>query len=223
MDRRGEILQKSVIGLIIVAGCMYIAGCSGPQRIVAPDAKELSVSKVREGEREGVTLRAVVLDEEQGKRLLGVDATKQSVVPVLFAINNQTENPYQIHRGHFILRIGQLCIEPALPGRAATLLCNTSQSQGAAWAGYLVFGILAAPSIDTAEKKEVASVEAHRELIFSEARVTPNGAITGYLFFESPLPPKKIKQIDLEFRISGDKEKLIAVQLFNPYAPPKGE
>jgi hypothetical protein len=103
------------------------------------------------------------------------------------------------------------------------LLRDSSRSKGAAWAGYLVFGILAAPSINVAEKKEASSVESHREVIFSEALLAPGGTIAGYLFFESSSRLTKLQRLELELRILGDTDNLIPVQLSNPYTTPKRE
>jgi hypothetical protein len=95
---------------------MYVAGCTGPREIVAPDAKELSMSNVGQSEREGFTLRATILDEKQVKRPLSVDVASRAVAPILFVMSNQNESPYLlIRREHFMLRIGQLRIEPVLP------------------------------------------------------------------------------------------------------------
>ena len=223
MDRRRNSFSLSIIGLIIVIASVSAAGCAGPRQIAAPDAKELRISKVGETEQEGITLGATILDEDQVIRLLSVDVTRHDVVPVIFVMSNQAETSYLIRREHFRLEIGELHIEPVLPGRAAALLRDSSESQGAAWAGYFVFGILAAPSIHTAEKKETASVEAHREAIFSEAPLTPGSTITGYLFFESPTPLKKVQRFELELRISGNTDNSISVQLSNPYATSKGK
>lgn len=223
MHQLREFFPTSIMGLIIVITGLHTVGCTGPRQITAPNAKELSMSKPGESEREGVTLRAIILDEKQGKRLLCVDVTKHAVVPVLFVMSNQTENSYLIRREHFRLWIGQSRIEPALPGRAAALLRDSSRSQGAAWAGYLVFGILAAPSINTAEKKEAASVEAHRDVIFSETPLAPGSTIAGYLFFESPTPLKKVQWFEMVLRFSENTDYLISVQLSNPYTIPKGE
>lgn len=211
--------------MIVAAGmCMYAAGCTSPRQIIAPDPKELSMSNEGQTERDGFTFRATILGEEQAKRLLNVDVfASRSVVPILFVLTNQNKNACMIRREHFTLRTAQLRIEPALPGRAAALLRDSSESEAAIWAGYLVFGIFAAPSIDAAEKKETASVEGHRELIFSEADLPPEGTIAGYLFFESLPSVKKVQRLELELRILGDMENLISVQLHNPYRTPKGE
>ncbi len=222
MDHLRKYPPPGVIGLMIVATgiCMYLTGCSGPQQIVAPDASELSTSNVGQGQRNGLTLRAAVLNEEQEIRLLRVSIASRAITPILFIISNETEISHLIRREHFTLRIGQLHIEPALPGRAAALLGDHMGSQGAAVAGFLIFGILAAPGIDAAEKKEAASVEKHLEVIFSEANLPPGGTVTGYLFFESPSNLKKIQHFELELRIAGVPETLISVQLSNPYANP---
>ena len=222
MDQTRKFFPLSAIGLIIVAVgmCIFSIGCTGPRQIVAPDDKELPTSISEQSEQGGFTLRATILDEKQAKRLLGVDVASRAIAPILFVIGNQNENPYLIRRENFMLRIDQLRIEPALPGRAAALLRDSSRSQGAAWAGYLVFGIFAAPSIDAAEKKETASVEKHREVIFSEAHLPPGGMIAGYLFFESPFNLKKVQRLDLELSILGNAEKPIFIQLSNPYTTP---
>lgn len=222
MDQIKKFLPQNFIGLIIVAG-LCVAGCTGPQQIVAPDVRELSMSKVGQIERDGLTMRATILDEKQAERLLNVDITRRNVIPVLFVMSNETENSYSVRREHFALRIGKFCIEPTLPGRAATLLRNSSRSQGAAWAGYLVFGIFAAPSIDAAEKKEAASVEGHREVIFSQAYLTPSSSIAGYLFFEPPTSLKNVRWLNLGLHISGNTEDLVLIQLTNPYSTLLGE
>ncbi len=223
MDGIRKYSPPSVIGMFLVVGVMYTAGCTGPRPIIAPDDKELSMSNVGQSNRDGFTLRAIILSEEQGKRLLNVDVRRHALVPVLFGMSNPTGNPCLIRRDHFRLRIGELQIEPAFPGRAAALLRDSSRSQGAAWAGYLLFGVLAAPSIDAADRKEAASVEAHREVIFSEAHLPPGGTIAGYLFFESPSSLTKVRRLEMELRISGNTEDLISVQLSNPRTTPKGE
>lgn len=224
MDHSTKFSRPSFIGLVTVAVgmCIFAAGCTGPRQIVAPDSRELSMSDEGQSERDGVTLRATVLGKEQTKRLLNVDVASRFMLPVLFVMYNQNKDPLVIRREHFALRIANLRIEPALPGRAASLLRDSSESEGAIWAGYLVFGIFAAPSIDAAEKKETASVEGHRELIFSEAQLSPGGTIAGYLFFESLPSLKEVQRLDLELRISGHIENLISVQLPNHYRTPKG-
>jgi hypothetical protein len=88
------------------------------------------------------------LAKEQAQRLLGVDVTERSVMPVLFVMTNQTATPQLVLREHFSLRIDQLRIDPALPGRAATLLRDSSGVQHAAFAGFAL-GIFAAPIIHT--------------------------------------------------------------------------
>ncbi len=82
-------------------------------------------------------------------------------------------------------------------------------------------GIFAAPSISAAEKKEAESVEANREVVFSEALLAPGGTIAGYLFFESPFPLKKIEQLELELGVSGDRRNAVSIQLSNPYREPE--
>jgi hypothetical protein len=218
-----KVLNPRFIALIILLVGVYGVGCTGPRQIVVPDAKEVFMAKAVQIEREGLKLQATVLDENQEKRLLAVNVGKRNVVPVLFVMSNQTEIPYRIRREHFALGIDQFRIEPALPGRAAVLLQDTSRSKGTAWAGLAVFGILAAPSIVAAERKEAASVESHREIIFSEVSLPPGGTIAGYLFFESPVPLRKVQKLELELRITGNNDKLIPIQLANPYATLKGK
>jgi hypothetical protein len=91
MDRPRRFSPSDVIGFMIIAAamCIYAAGCTGPRQIVAPDAKELSMSDEGRSERGGFTLRATILGKEQTKRLLNVDVASRSVAPVLFVITNQ--------------------------------------------------------------------------------------------------------------------------------------
>jgi hypothetical protein len=88
-------------------------------------------------------------------------------------------------------------LEPALPGRAATLLRDSSGSRNIALAGWLAIGIFAAPGIDAAEKKETAAVVANREVIFSVVEIAAGETIAGYLFFEISTAFAKIKLLAL--------------------------
>jgi hypothetical protein len=172
---------------------------------------------VGESSLNDITVQATVLDSEQTVRLFGADMARRGIIPVLFVMSNKTGNECAIRREHFTTRFGKSRIEPVLPGRAAALLGNSSWSRGAALAGFAV-GILAAPSIVAAEKNETAAVEAHREVIFSEARIPPGGKVAGYLFFESPAPFKGSGFLELELCLSGNRNDSITVQLSNPYA-----
>lgn len=108
------------------------------------------------------------------------------VVPVAFAVTNNGQAPFLVERVDFRLRIDdRIGIEPALPlpGRAASLLRDTSDSRAAALVGYLVLGVLAVPAIVAAEDQEVVGNAAKREGIFSEVEVAPGETGVGYLIF----------------------------------------
>lgn len=221
MSRIERFLYRKLIELVAVLGVIYAVGCAGPQPMTPPAVSELLTAHMGESERDGLVLRAALLVKEQAQRLLGVDVTERSVMPVLFVMTNQTPTPQLILREHFSLRADQLRIEPALPGRAATLLRDPSGVQLAASLGWLVLGPLAAPSIHAAGKQEAAVVEANRASVFTQAELPPGGTLAGYLFFEVPTAPAKIQGLELELRVfSGAAEDRIPVQLPNPYTDP---
>lgn len=218
ISRTKRFLYQKVIGLVAVLGVTCAAGCAGPQPITPPNVSELPTAHIAQGERDGLVLRAALLAKEQAQRLISVDVTGRSVMPVLFVMTNQTATPHLVLREHFSLRVDQLPIEPALPGRAATLLRDSSGVQHAAFLGWLVLGPFAIPSIHTAGKQEAAVVEANRELIFSQGHLPPGGTLAGYLFFEIPIVPAKIQLLELELQVfPGSAEDRIAVQLPNAY------
>ena len=168
--------------------------------------------------RGSITVQAAVLNREQTARLFNLDMARRGVVPVLFAVNNETGSELLIQREHFAVRAGKSRIEPCLPGRAAALLNDSSGSRNAALAGWLIFGIFAAPQVASADKAEKAAVETNREIVFSQADLSPGGRIAGYLFFESPVRLKSLRFFELELCLSGNRDELITVQLANPYA-----
>lgn len=214
-SRKG--LLRSRVGLMVLVICICIAGCTAPKQITRPDSKEL-LETVAEGSHGDITVKAAVLDSEQADRLLNTNLARRGVIPVLFAMGNKAENKCTIRREHFTARVGNVRVEPTLPGRAAALLRNSSRSAGTALLGGAVLGILAAPSLDAAEQKEAAAVEAHREVMFSEANIPPGGMAAGYLLFESPTPIKDLGFLELELCVSGNKDESVTIRLPNPYA-----
>jgi hypothetical protein len=202
---------------VILLGCICLIGCTAPGPIARPDVSDLS-PRVRENSVNGIVFQATVLDGDQTARLFSTDMAQRNVVPVLFVMINRSEVSCTLRREHFTARFGPSGIEPAMPGRAAVLLRDSSGSRGAAWAGYALLGILAAPSIAAAEKMETAAIEAHRDIMFCHADLPPGGKVAGYLFFESPVPPRKLQLLDLELRLSGNRNDLITLRLSNPYA-----
>lgn len=204
------------LSIIILLG-ICLSGCAGPKQIARPNAGELS-SNVGEGVVDDIVFQAVVLNKTQAERLFKMDIARQGVIPVLFVMTNKSTADCHLLREHFTAHIGPAHVEPAMPGRAAALLRDSSGSAGAAWAGWAVLGVLAAPIIDAAEKNETSATEAHREVIFSSADLPAGGKAIGYLFFESPAPLTKLKQLGIEFCLSGNKNDSITVQLNNPYA-----
>jgi hypothetical protein len=201
-----------------VLGFTCAIGCAAPRPITLPDVAELPSAYMAQGEQEGILLKATILPKQQARQLLGAPVAGRSVMPIFFAVTNNTVAPHLISRDQFSLQRGQLRIAPALPGRAAALLRNSSGSYGAALAGWLVFGIFAAPVIDVAEKQEAAAVEVNREIVFSEAHIPPGGTITGYLFFETPITFVKMQHLELGLRpVLDGAAAQIMVRVPNPY------
>lgn len=207
------------LSIIILLG-VCLSGCAGPKQIARPTVGEL-LSNVGEGMVGEIVFQASVLDKEQAGRLFENDMARKGVLPVLFVITNKSSADCHISREHFTAQMGPSRVEPAMPGRAAALLRNSSGSSGATMAGWLLLGVLAAPIINEADKSETSAIETHREVIFASADLPPGGKATGYLFFESPVPLTELKQLGVEFCLSGNRNESIAVQLKNPYATGK--
>jgi hypothetical protein len=187
--------------------------------MVPPHEATPPLAYVTRVEGDGLVLQAALLTKDQSQRLLRVDAAARGVVPLLFVLSNKTTTTYTLRREHFRLRVNQEHLEPALPGRAATLLRDASGSRRAAWAGLLAIGILAAPGIDAAEKKETAAVVANREIIFSVADIPAGEMTAGYLFFEIFQALGKAPSLALELHVvSAGTSVPLMVELLNPYA-----
>jgi len=212
-------LSQRVIGLVILLAMVYVVGCTGPQVMTPPSVAELPTAHAARVEHEGLVVQATVLTAAQAQRLLGVHAAARAMVPVLFVLTNHTAAPYTLLREHFALSVNQRRYAPLLPGRAVTLLRDSSGSQGAALAGVLALGIFAAPVIDAAEKQEAAAVVANQTIVFAQANIPADGAIAGYLFFEVPLAEAFTTQaLTLELQVSPDStSERLAVALINPY------
>jgi hypothetical protein len=201
----------------IILFIIMILGCASPKQIEQPDVRNLS-SRIGENTIDEIVIKAAVLDKEQTITLFNTDMEQRCVIPILFVVTNKSKVGCEIRREHFKAHLGISRIEPAMPGRAAALLRDPTGSMTAAWAGYILFGFLVAPSIDAADKAESAAIEEHRKVIFSSGHIPPGGSISGYLLFESPISLKSIKLFDLEYYLAGSKNKLTVVQLTNPYA-----
>jgi hypothetical protein len=86
-----------------MAACGF--GCSSARPIVAADAGELRTVRTAQVAGNGLALSAAVLGEDQAERLLGVDVSGRSVLPVLFAVKNEAATSYLLLREHFSLNI----------------------------------------------------------------------------------------------------------------------
>ena len=209
----------STLRLLTVLSGVYAVSCAAPQPITPPSTDALPTAHAARVEHAGLALQAAVLAKDQAQSLLGVPVAARAVLPVLFVLTNHTPTPYTVLREHFRLWANQGRYAPALPGRAATLLRDSSGSQSAAIAGWLVLGIFAAPGIDAAEKKESAAVVANQTSVFSRAEVPAAGTVAGYLFFEVPRALATVQTLTLELQAFADGTgDLLSASLTNPYA-----
>lgn len=204
--------RSQAVAVLALLSCM---GCASAQPIERPRADDLMVG-VAQGRDDRMRVSARVLNAEQSKAMLRAPASERDLVPVLFAVSNDGGAALPIRQDDFRLRIdGPRRIAPSLPGRAATLLRDERASTEAIWAGYLLFGVFAAPSIHSAEKKEADAVHRSHELLFSSLQIAPGDTAVGYLVFESPLPVDEVAAPVLEVHTpSGGTMEL---PLTNPY------
>jgi hypothetical protein len=193
------------------------AGCS-PARPIEPasgDPWNVDTPSVVD-DQSRLALSAVILDAKQSHVLLHVSAVERDVLPLIFTVTNGGAAPFPVQQEDFRLRLDDgRRIVPALPGRAASLLRDDRASTGAMWAGYLVFGILAAPALHDAERREEAAMRASRQQIFVRAEVPPGSPLNGYLVFEVPVPVDTLNDPVLEMRQPLGAP--LEIHLGNPY------
>ncbi len=211
--------SRAATALVLVFAGFLAFACSHAKPIVSATTEGFASAHAQKRVNDNLTISATVLSKDQAKKRLRIQPAQRSVLPILFAVKNEGTRSYPISLTHFSLNLnGRLRIGPALPGRAATLLRDTSESDAAALSGYLVFGVLAAPFIHSAEQREDETVLATRDLVFREAEVQPGQIQPGYLIFESPVDLADIHSLELEVQTTteGD-DQVILLPLLNPY------
>jgi hypothetical protein len=216
--QRYSVVSKVVV-LVVLAG-----GCAATSSITDLDPQYLDPLDTTHVERGGIALRATVLAKPQAKQLLRINVADRSVIPVAFALTNSTPAACSLRREDFRLRVDDLIeLEPMLPGRAATVLRDSSEGDTAIMAGFLIFGALAAPSVHEAQQHQEAAVQDNRQRVFATTEIAPGETTSGYLFFESPTDVKNAEVMDLEVRPgpaagTACAPELIGMRLSNPYA-----
>lgn len=201
------------VALIVVSAI----GCSPARPIERATSDHRNRTPAVADAQSRLGLTAMVLDETQSNALLHVSAGERDLLPVTFTITNGGSTPLSVRQDDFRLRLDdRRLIAPALPGRAASLLRDNSGSTGAMWAGYLAFGVLAAPALHDAEKTEEAAMRSSREVFFSSAEVSPGAALDGYLVFEIPVPVVGLDEPVLQ--MSQPSGAPLEIYLSNPYA-----
>ena len=209
--------------MTLAAGLLVQLGCSPAQPIRPAEGSALVATTSGHATSGALSIEASVLPEEQAKESLRVDPATIGLLPIAFVARNDGRDPWLLSQTDFRLGIDDLTKEaPALPGRAANLLRDPNEASAAIWAGYLVFGILAAPSINAAEGHERAAVESNYALIFKSATVAPGATQAGYLFFESPKAIDQIHHLNLTVTLvsrgTDTPAATIELDLINPYA-----
>jgi hypothetical protein len=221
--RTAELAPSSIVLSLALAAL----GCGGPRAAVRAEAPAVGERGVAIAPAPDLDLRARVLDAAAAENVLGAELLVGGVVPVAFAVTNHQDATLVVERTDFRLFVDERPgIEPSLPGRAASLLRDTSGSRNAALLGAfsgspasLVLLFLAVPTIDAAEDKETAADVAKREFIFDRLEIGPGATAAGYLVFETGHDPEDARRLVLELR-SGTGADAISrrLELPNPYA-----
>ncbi len=211
----------AVLALGLLSSLPMYVGCRTPRPI--PEASMVDL----DGENAGgaasamVVLKAVVVGPQVAGRLFDADLAARSILPVVFAVTNSGTADLHLRREQFLLVVDDAHIEPVLPGRAANLLRADSEVDTATMIGFIAVGVLAAPSIDAAQRHQEAAVQGNLGRIFSDAEVAPAHTQVGYLFFETPRRLDQISTVRLQYTSQSPSETppdSVIVTLANPYA-----